>query len=102
LLNKWLRNIKDVYRLHKEELDAIKNEEEKTNLLVEFTVKEQVLNLAKTSIIQMAWAQRKAPVIHGCVYGLKNGILKDLITLDHQSEFDPLYHFEFPDDFSED
>lgn len=96
LLNKWLRNIKDVYRLHKSELDAIENEEEKNDMLVEFTVREQVLNLAKTSIIQKSWVMRQAPVIHGCVYGLRNGILKDLIKIDHESEFDPLYHFDFP------
>src|SRR3954469_7043596 len=55
VLNMWLRNIKDVYRLHSKELDAIKNDEERTNRLVELNVQEQVYNLAKTTIIQRAW-----------------------------------------------
>jgi carbonic anhydrase len=57
----WLRNIKDVYRLHREELDGIKDEEKRTDRLVELNVREQVNNLAKTSIIQRAWKQNNAP-----------------------------------------
>src|SRR5262249_47054443 len=55
VLNMWLRNIKDVYRLHREELDKIKDEGQRSDRLVELNVKEQVNNLAKTSIIQRAW-----------------------------------------------
>src|SRR5689334_18048958 len=55
VLNMWLRNIKDVYRLHRPELDAIKDEESRCDRLVELNVEEQVRNLAKTSIVQRTW-----------------------------------------------
>jgi carbonic anhydrase len=59
LLNMWLRNIKDVYRLYQSELESITDEEARTDRLVELNVKEQVLKLAKTSIIQRAWKYSK-------------------------------------------
>jgi len=95
LLNKWLRNIKDVYRLHNEELNNIENIEDKTNALVELNIIEQVNNLVKTSIVQKAWYNNQPLMLHGCVYGLKNGILKDLILVDKDTPLDPLYHFDF-------
>lgn len=95
LLNKWLRNIKDVYRLHEAALEGLNSLEDRTNLLVELNIREQVLNLAKTSIIQKAWHYHQRPTLHGAVYGLKNGILKDIIRMDHLSDLDPLYKFDF-------
>ena len=95
LLNKWLRNIKDVYRFHNEELNKIENIDEKTDALVELNIIEQVNNLVKTSIVQKAWHNNQSLMLHGCVYGLKNGILKDLIKVDKDSPIDPLYHFDF-------
>ncbi len=97
MLNKWLRNIKDVYRLHNNELSKITDEEQKTDALVEFNIVEQVNNLAKTSIIQKAWKKSEFPILHGCVYGLKNGILKDLIKYDRNTIMDDLYKFDFED-----
>lgn len=96
LLNKWLRNIKDVYRLHKNELDIIPDIDRRVNRLVELNVIEQVYNLAKTTIIQKAWHFHQRPSLHGCVFGLDNGILKELIQLDHTFQLDPLYRYEFP------
>lgn len=95
LLNKWLRNIKDVYRLHHDELNNIDNIEDKTNTLVELNIIEQVNNLVKTSIVQKAWHENQSLMLHGCVYGLKNGILKDLIQVDKNTPMDPLYKFDF-------
>ena len=95
LLNKWLRNIKDVYRLHNEELNNIENIEDKTNALVELNIIEQVNNLVKTSIVQKAWYNNQPLMLHGCVYGLKNGILKDLILVDKDTPLDPLYKFDY-------
>jgi len=95
LLNKWLRNIKDVYRLHNDELNKIENLEDKTDALVELNIIEQVNNLVKTSIVQKAWHISQPLMLHGCVYGLKNGILKDLIKVDKNSPIDPLYQFDF-------
>ncbi|MEX1190196.1 MAG: carbonic anhydrase [Bacteroidia bacterium] len=93
LLNKWLRNIKDVYRFHREEIDSIANEEERLNKMIELNVQEQVMNLAKTSIIQKAWKKRQGPQLHGWIYGLNDGILHDVIRLDHNYEVDPIYRF---------
>ena len=95
LLNKWLRNIKDVYRLHNDVLNKIENLEDKTDALVELNIIEQVNNLVKTSIIQKAWYNNQPLMLHGCVYGLKNGILKDLIKVDKNTPIDSLYQFDF-------
>jgi carbonic anhydrase len=93
LLNKWLHNIKDVYRLHNLELSAL-NEEEKLNKLVELNVQEQVINLSKTSIIQRAWKKEQRPHLHGWVYGLGDGILKQIYEMPPNSEIDPIYTFD--------
>lgn len=94
VLNMWLRNIKDVYSLYKDKLDAIKNEEERTNCLVELNVKEQVMHLAKTSIIQRAWKHEQRPHLHGWVYGLNNGIIKPVFEMHANSAIDPLYAYD--------
>lgn len=94
VLNMWLRNIKDVYRLHSTELDAIKDEEQRTNRLVELNVKEQVMHLAKTSIIQRAWKHEQRPQLHGWVYGLNNGIIKPVFEMNANTRIDPLYEYD--------
>lgn len=94
LLNMWLRNIKDVIRLYRDELDAIPEEEKKTDRLVELNVKEQVFNLAKTSIIQRAWKNEQRPDIHGWVYGLKDGIIKPVFEMKSGTHIDSLYEYE--------
>lgn len=94
VLNMWLRNIKDVYRLHRQELDAIKGEEQKVNRLVELNVQEQVLNLAKTTIIQKAWKKEQRPHLHGWVYGLKDGLIKPVFEMKAGTHIDPLYEYE--------
>jgi carbonic anhydrase len=94
LLNMWLRNIKDVYRLYQQELEAIKNEEERADRLVELNVTEQVMKLAKTSIIQRAWKYGKKPVLHGWVYGLKDGIIKSLFDMQPGAEMNNIYKYD--------
>ena len=94
IINKWLRNIKDIYRLHEDEFTVLKDEEAKVDRLVELNVMEQVLNLAKTSIIQKAWKDRKGPTLHGWVYGLEDGLLKTLCKMDYESKLDPIYTYE--------
>jgi carbonic anhydrase len=94
VLNMWLRNIKDVYHLHAAELNAIKDPETRTDRLTELNVKEQVLHLAQTTIIQRAWKQEQAPDLHGWVYGLKDGIIKPIFDLPAGSEIDPLYKYD--------
>jgi len=94
VLNMWLRNIKDVYRLHFKELESIKDEELRCDRLVELNVQEQVYNLAKTSIIQRAWKQEMRPHLHGWVYGLKDGKIKPVFEMNVGTHIDALYEYE--------
>lgn len=94
VLNMWLRGIKDVYRIHREELDEINNEEERTDRLVELNVQEQVQNLTKTSIIQRAWKLEQRPDLHGWVYGLKDGLIKPVFEMKAGTHIDPLYEYD--------
>jgi carbonic anhydrase len=94
VLNMWLRNIKDVYRLHRQELDEVKTEEDRWNRLVELNVQEQIFNLAKTSIIQRAWKEEQRPDLHGWVYGLKDGIIKPVYEMKAGTPIDPLYEYD--------
>jgi carbonic anhydrase len=93
LLNKWLRNIKDVYRFHRDEIDQISDPEKRLNKMIELNVQEQIHNLAKTSIIQRSWHKRQAPMLHGWVYGISDGILQEVIRMDYMHEIDPIYRF---------
>jgi carbonic anhydrase len=94
IINKWLRNIKDVYLKHFDEVNLGINEEAKTNKLVELNVQEQVMNLVKTSIIQKAWKHEQRPHLHGWVYGLKDGIIKPVCEMGPGSKIDPLYEYD--------
>ena len=94
MLNIWLRNIKDVYRIHRTELDAITDMDVKTDRLVELNVQEQVFNLAKTAIIQRAWKHRQGPHLHGWVYGLKDGIIKPVFEMPANTHIDELYEYD--------
>ena len=94
LLNMWLRPIKDIRMKYHVELDAIQDEEAQLERLVELTVQEQVMNLAKTSIIQRAWKEENKPDLHGWVYGLKNGIIKPVYEMKAGTDIDNLYQFE--------
>jgi carbonic anhydrase len=94
IINKWLRNIKDVYRYHRDEFKNIQNEEEKLNKLTELNIQEQVMNLAKTSIIQKAWKTDNCPDLHGWVYDLHDGIIKPLLEIPAKTKIDDLYEFD--------
>lgn len=78
IIDNWIRHIKDVYRLHKTELDAIEDKTQRFNKFVEANVREQVLDLAKTSIVQSAWEKGQQVTLHGWVYGLNDGYVTDL------------------------
>jgi carbonic anhydrase len=94
LLNMWLRNIKDVYRLYSDELESISDMDKRADRLTELNVKEQVMHLAKTSIIQRAWKHDQRPQLHGWVYGLKDGLIKPVFEMDSNSGIDPLYRYD--------
>ena len=78
ILNPWLRNIRDVYRLHEKELDAIADEEARYNRLVELNVVEQCRNVIKNAAVQLSYAKNGYPIVHGWVFGFNDGLLKDL------------------------
>ncbi|MDF2437377.1 MAG: cab [Bacteroidota bacterium] len=93
-VNNWLRNIKEVYEKHHEELEAIPEIRDRENRLVELNVIEQVHNLAKTRIVQQAWKKRELQV-HGWVYGFDNGLIKDLnVMVDEISDLEPIFRFD--------
>lgn len=95
LINKWLRHIKDVYRFHQAEIDAMPTEEARVNKLIECNVVEQVNNLAKTSIVQQAWKDRGGPHLHGWVYDLADGIIHTLVDIEPNAKLDlEIYQFE--------
>lgn len=94
ILNMWLRHIKDVYRHNRTELDAITDEEKRTERLTELNVIEQVQRLAKTSIIQKAWKDEQRPDLHGWVYGLKDGLIKPVFEMKAGTPLDPLYQYD--------
>ncbi|MFN4085981.1 MAG: carbonic anhydrase [Spirosomataceae bacterium] len=100
LINKWLRNIKDVYIKYEEELDAIQDEDARAQRLTELNVREQVRNLAKTSIIQHAWQNDHMPYLHGWVLDLSTGLINTICEIQPgEAQFiEKIYRF---DDYAE-
>ena len=97
VINKWLRNIKEVYALYAGELNAIQESANRANRLVELNVMEQVKNLAKTSVVQKAW-EKRALAIHGWVYGFNNGIITDLdCMINELNDLEPIFRFKIAD-----
>ncbi len=78
LIDNWLRHIQDVYRFHQQKMDAVTDSEERVNLLCELNVIEQVANICNTTILGNAWRAKQDITVHGVVYNLKDGILRDL------------------------
>ena len=77
ILNPWLRNIRDVYRIHQQELDSISNEEDRYKRLVELNVQEQCVNVIKTAVVQREYRDRDL-MVHGWVFDVHSGKLIDL------------------------
>ena len=96
LIDNWIRHIKDVHRLYNDELDQISDEQKQFDRFVEINVLEQVLNLAKTSIVQGAWRAEQPLHLHGWVYGVGDGLVNDLdITIRDNHELDNVYQLKF-------
>jgi carbonic anhydrase len=96
IIDNWIRHIKDVYRLHHNYLDSIVDEKQRFDAFVEINVKEQVFDLAKTSIVQGAWRNGNDLSLHGWVYGLDSGIVKDLkVNFSSNKDLDAVYQLEF-------
>jgi carbonic anhydrase len=96
LIDNWIRHIKDVYRFHHKELDGIEDETERFNRFVELNVKEQVYDLAKTSIVQAAWKKGQQLSLHGWVYGLNSGYVTDLnVNFSSDKDLADVYQLKF-------
>ena len=78
LLNGWLREIRDVYRLYQEELDAIEDTDARYRRLIELNIREQCVNVIKTAVVQKKYLRTGHPIVHGWVYDISNGLLRDL------------------------
>ncbi|MDW8853041.1 carbonate dehydratase [Flavobacterium sp. MMLR14_040] len=92
IIDNWIRHIKDEYRLHDKYLNSIEDETERFNAFVEINAKEQVYNLAKTSIVQAAWKNGQDLMLHGWVYGLNSGFVTDLnVNIASNDELDEVY-----------
>lgn len=92
IIDNWIRHIKDVYRHNKHELDAIQDQTERFNRFVEVNVREQVSDLAKTSIVQNAWKNEQELYLHGWVYGLNSGYVTDLgVNYTSNDDLDDVY-----------
>ncbi|MFI0490344.1 carbonate dehydratase [Flavobacterium sp.] len=96
IIDNWIRHIKDIYRLHQARLDAIEDETERFNTFVEVNVKEQVFDLAKTSIVQSAWKSGQDLTLHGWAYGLNSGFVTDLdVNISSDVDLDEVYQLKF-------
>lgn len=95
LIDNWIRHIKDVYRLHRDELDKIADEQKRFKRFVELNVFEQVLDLGKTSIVQSAWERGQEVHVHGWVYDIHDGMIKDLqVTLKDNATLCDVYKLD--------
>lgn len=95
LIDNWIRHIKDVYRFHQQELNSIEDASKRFDKFVDFNVIEQVLNLAKTSIVQSAWERGQNLHVHGWVYDVKDGLINDLdITLRDNKSLSLVYQLD--------
>ena len=95
LIDNWLRHIKDVYRYHHQELDAIEDETLRARRFVEVNVKEQVHDLGKTSIVQNAWKRNQPLHLHGWVYDIHDGLINDLgVNFTCPKDLHSVYHLD--------
>lgn len=95
MVNKWLKPIKDLYVHNRAEFESGLGDEAAYHRLVELNVTQQIFNIAHTSIIQEAWANRASPTLHGCVYGIDDGRIREITRLDAQHPIDPVYRYTF-------
>jgi carbonic anhydrase len=97
LIENWLRYLKDIYRIYQDQIESIADPQTRWDRLVEINVTEQVQNLAKTAIVQRAWHTQQRPMLHGWVYNLRTGYLKELTLLPPDSKIDDIYRFRWDD-----
>jgi carbonic anhydrase len=96
LIDNWLRHIKDIYRLHATELDAVPDDEARYERLIELNVFEQVNHLAELSFVQLAWKRDQRPILHGWIYDIHTGYLKQIAKVDPGNVPHDIFEYEFP------
>ena len=95
LIDNWLLNIKDIYRQHQKKIESIDDEEKRVSLMCELNVVEQVNNVCHTSIVQDAWDRGQSLAVHGWIYSLRNGWLKDLnVCMTSKDQLGEIYRIE--------
>jgi carbonic anhydrase len=95
LIDNWLRNIKDIYRYHQTKIDQLQNEKDKVDLLCELNIIEQVANICHTTIVQSAWKSGQDLVVHGWIYSIEDGILRDLdVCMKNVDEISQIHRIE--------
>jgi carbonic anhydrase len=95
LIENWLRHLKDIYRIHQDQIESVADPQARWDRLVEINVTEQVQNLAKTAIVQRAWHGEQRPTLHGWVYDLRTGYLKELALMPPDAKIDDIYRFQW-------
>ena len=96
LIDNWLRNIKDVYRFYQDRMDSIVDKEEKIDLLCELNVVEQVYNICHTTIVQNAWKSGQKLAVHGWIYSIEDGILRDLnVCITNRDEIFKIHRMKY-------
>jgi carbonic anhydrase len=94
LIDNWLTRIKDIYVRNSKEIDGLDNEEKRVNRMCELNVIDQVKSVTHTTIVQEAWARGRELAVHGWVYGLEDGLVKDLgVCVESSSQVQPLFRF---------
>ena len=94
LIDEWLQNIKNVHQKYKSQIDSLPREDAQVDLLTELNVKEQVKNLAQTSIIKNSWKNNNAPDLHGWVYDLRDGIINPVFDMPARSKVDDIFEYD--------
>lgn len=94
IINHWIKNIKDIYRFHRDEIKSLPDSNQQLNCLIELNVKEQIFNLSKSSIIQTAWKYEQRPHLHGWVYDLHDGLLRQVYDIAPGTHLDELYEYD--------
>lgn len=94
MINKWIRNIKDLAHAHRDQLEVLKPDERERRL-IELNVIEQARNLTHTSIVQAAWHRGQPLTIHGWVYDMETGLIRDMISIDKDFPIPPIFRYEF-------
>jgi len=98
IIDQWIRPIKDVYHQHEDALEGLEDDKAVWDKLVDLNVRAQVMNLAKTSIVQQRWAEGEFPVLHGWVYRVEDGHVEDVALMTKHNTLDPIYAYDFSAD----